>query len=212
MSKTQVKLWGTTTSRTMRPIWMAEELGLTYDLTPMGPRTGETQTAAYTKMNPKQIVPFMKDGEVALAESIAISRYLSEAYPASQVYVPQDLATRALLDDWVCYVYGELDETSLYVMRRHGDLAPIYGGSQEVVDSAAAYANRHLAVIEQKMVGRDFVMPGGFSLADIVLGTCVDWAVVYGLTLPQGLANYRERLNARPAYQKAYDINFKTEQ
>ena len=40
----EIILWGSGTARTFRPIWMAEELGLSYVLKPIGPRTGETQT------------------------------------------------------------------------------------------------------------------------------------------------------------------------
>ena len=48
MSGAQITLWGAGTSRTIRPIWVAEELGLSYALIPIGPRTGETQTESYT--------------------------------------------------------------------------------------------------------------------------------------------------------------------
>ena len=59
-----------------------------------------------------------------LSESVAISRYLIERYGSRKHHVPRPdcLAARAKEDEWVCYIYGELDETSLYVMRRHGDL------------------------------------------------------------------------------------------
>ena len=44
MNKKEIILWGVGTSRTIRPIWVAEELGLSYKVKPIGPRTGETQT------------------------------------------------------------------------------------------------------------------------------------------------------------------------
>ena len=43
----EIILWGSGTARTLRPIWMAEELGLSYVLKPIGPRTGETQTKEF---------------------------------------------------------------------------------------------------------------------------------------------------------------------
>jgi len=42
-------LWGVGTSRTIRPHWAMHELGLAYTTKPIGPRTGETKTAEYTK-------------------------------------------------------------------------------------------------------------------------------------------------------------------
>ena len=50
----EIIFWGAGTARTFRPIWMAEELGLSYILKPIGPRTGETQTKEFTSLNRKQ--------------------------------------------------------------------------------------------------------------------------------------------------------------
>ena len=50
----QLTFWGSGTARTIRPIWVAEELCIEYRLIPIGPRTGETRTAEYTELNPKQ--------------------------------------------------------------------------------------------------------------------------------------------------------------
>ena len=44
MLRDKIKLWGAGTTRTLRPIWMAEELGIDYELVYIGPRTGETQS------------------------------------------------------------------------------------------------------------------------------------------------------------------------
>ena len=128
-----IEIWGAGTMRTLRPLWVLEELGLAYQLAPIGPRTGETQTQEYTELNPKQKIPFLKDGSVKLSESVAISRYLIERYGHEEsLSIPATIEARAKEDEWVCYVYGELDETSLYVMRRHRDLHTIYGALQKM--------------------------------------------------------------------------------
>lgn len=204
-----IRLWGAGTSRTLRPVWVAEELQIPYELMPIGPRTGETETPEYGALNPKRKIPFLEDGDFRLSESVAICRYLIEAYPGESIYRPSGMSERAREDEWCCYFYGELDESALYVMRRHGDLGHLYGASAEVVASAGRYADRHLGVIEQQMAGSEFVMAGGFGLADVLLMTCLDWAVAYGLDLPPGLADYRQRINGRDAYQRAIAENFK---
>ena len=70
--KTDLIFWGAGTARSIRPIWVAEELGLAYQLNPIGPRTGETKTPEYTRLNPKQKIPFCEDGDLKLSESLAI--------------------------------------------------------------------------------------------------------------------------------------------
>ena len=204
-----IRLWGTGTSRTLRPIWVAEELGIDYQLTPMGPRTGETQTPEYTRLNPKQKIPYLVDGGVRLSESVAISRYLIERYgSADTISSPGCLEARAKEDEWVCYIYGELDETSLYVMRRHGDLKEIFGEAPQAVEAAKAYANKHFGVVAEHLKGREFVLGNRLGLADILLVSCLDWAKHYGFDLPEVLTRYQENLARREAYQRAFTANY----
>ena len=73
---------------------MAEEMGIAYELKPIGPRTGETQTPEYTQMTRKQKVPFMQSDEVSLSESLAICRYMQMIFAPGALYVPEDTATR----------------------------------------------------------------------------------------------------------------------
>ena len=89
LTKSQsIKIWGAGTSRTLRPIWVAEELGLEYELMPIAPRSGETKTEQFTDLNRKQKIPFLVDGAVKLSESVAICRYLLDAYKAVIFFGP----------------------------------------------------------------------------------------------------------------------------
>ncbi len=204
-----IKIWGAGTARTFRPVWIAEELGLNYQHVPIGPRTGETQTAEYTRLNPKQKVPCLVDGELVFSESVAISRYLIARYgDRSTITAPECLELRAKEDEWVCYVYGELDETSLYVMRRHDALKQIFGEAPQAVASARTYASRHLSLIAAHLENRDFVVGDRLGLADIILVSCLDWAARYDFELENSLLTYRDSIAQREAYKKAIAINY----
>ena len=54
---------------------------------------------------------------------------------------------------------------------------------------------------------RDFLMPDGTSIADILLTTCIQSAQRGNIALPDHLANYNNRMSQRPAYQNALAIN-----
>ena len=204
-----IHFWGAGTMRTFRPLWVEEELGLAYELSGIGPRTGETQTEDYTRLNPKQKIPFMQDAHMGLSESVAISRYLIARYgSADSLLTPETLEARAREDEWVSYVYGELDETALYVMRRHGDLKAIYGEAPAAVTSAKAYAEKHLGVIAQHLQSQEFVVGDRFGLADVMLVSCLDWAVRYEFDLLPKLQTYRDIHRQRPAYRRAYAVNY----
>lgn len=201
-------LWGAGTSRTLRPIWVAEELGLTYELKPIGPRTGETQTAEYSQLNPKQKIPFCEDGEIKLSESVAICRHLVRRYGSSDTLgAPQSLEQIAKEEEWLCFIYGELDETSLYVMRRHGALSDIYGEAPQVLEAAAAYVVRMLNVFAQHLADKSYLMEDKFSLPDLFLMTCLKWVESYGIDMPDVLRDYQANIASRPAYIKALSIN-----
>ena len=139
---------------------------------------------------------------------MAICRYLVASYPNEQLSSPANLFDKAKEDEWCCYIYGELDETSLYVMRRHGELGEIYGSEQGAVRSATGYLKRHLDVLAEHLGGQDYLMDRGFGLADILLMSCLDWADFYQVPLPESLAKYRDRIAQRPAYLRAMQINY----
>ena len=208
ISESSITLWGAGTSRSIRPIWTAEELGITYNLQPIGPRTGETKTPEYTQLNPKQKIPFLVDGKMQLSESMAICRYLINKYGnESTLCKPGSIEQQAKEDEWLCFIFGELDETSLYVIRRHAGLSEIYGEAPTAVSSAKDYVVRVLSVIEQHLQGREYLLNDRFSLPDLFLATCLGWAKIVEIPIPERLQEYQSRISERPAFQKAYAIN-----
>ena len=202
-----ITLWGIGTPRTFRPLWALEELGVEYQLRAIGPRTGETQTEDYAARTAKRKVPLLEVGELRLSESLAMTRHLIATHLHDDVWRPQTATERAREDEWCCHIYGELDETSLYIMRRHGELSAIYGEAPAAVAGAKAYAEHHLALIADMLDGRATLMDG-FGLADIMLVSCLDWARFYQLTMPRALLDYRSGIAARPAYQRAMRKNY----
>ena len=199
--------WGVSTSRTLRPIWTAEELGLTYGLTPIGPRTGATRERDYLARNPKGKIPYMADRDIALSESVAICRYLVERYgDGGAIANPKSIAGRAKCDEWCCFILGELDETSLYIIRRHEALKHIYGEAPEAVAVAREYGARQFRAASDLIVG-PYVMGEAFGLPDILMMSCITWAERVEVDLPDSICELRDRIAVRPAYQRAVKIN-----
>ena len=158
-------LWGVGTSRTFRPHWAMYELGLPYKMKPIGPRTGETKTTEYTRLNPRQKVPLLQDGDFCIGESAAIVAYLSRTYSTPErSLIPEAPREYAVWLEWCFFVVAELDSTSLYVMRRHGALKHIYGEAPVALESAAAYFATQLRHAEQALQdGRPFLVAAAGS-------------------------------------------------
>lgn len=203
-------LWGCGTSRTLRAHWMLQELELPYQTRPIGSRTGETQTPEFRALNPREKIPVLEDGDLVLAESAAIVTYLAERYGKEGVWVPPAASPeRASYYEWCFFVMTELDAHSLYVLRRHVDLAHLYGEAPNAVRAAEEYFLKQVAVAEQRLGdGRPFLLGESMSPCDILLTTCTLWARHCGIRLSPFLLSHLERTTAREAYGRAREINF----
>ena len=203
MAANDLTLWGMGTVRQLRPHWMLAEMALEYEYFPVHPRSGETLKPEFLKINPRHKVPVLRHGDMIIAESAAIIQYLSEAFePPAGMHVPRDAAGRARLNEWCYFIMSELDATSLYLIRRHLGLKHLYGEAPRAVEEARKYFSEQLGAIAGR-IGGPFLLSEGFSVADILMITCLDWALSEKIELPAPAASYRERLAQRPAYQAA---------
>jgi glutathione S-transferase len=188
---------------------MLHELGLTYERRPIQPRTGETQAAEFTRLNPRQKIPVLQDGDFTLAESAAIVTYLAEKYGASTGLVPPPgTRERALYYEWCFFIMTELDAHTLYVIRKHGDLREIYGEAPNALHAAKEGFQKQANVADQTLCScGPFILGNAFTGADILLTTCLTSAVRREIPLTGALRDYMKRTTSREAYQRAYQAN-----
>lgn len=206
-------LWGVGTSRTVRAHWALHELGLHYTSRPILPRSGETKTPEYTTLNPRQKIPLLQDGDLTIGESAAIVAYLANKHrTADGSLVPECPKLYAKWLEWCFFIVTELDSTSLYVMRRHGTnkgLAHIYGEAPQVVTKAGEYFREQLRHVDVALSdGRSYLMGDQFTTADILLTTCLTWAVDYGVGICDSAVPYLDRVTSRDAYKSGSEANF----
>jgi glutathione S-transferase len=65
-----------------------------------------------------------------------------------------------------------------------------------------------LDVAEKQLADTPYIVGSNFSGADILLVSCLDWAVFYGFDLPASVQSYHARVTDREAYQAAFALNF----
>lgn len=203
-------LWGVGTPRTMRAHWALHELGLTYDTRPILSRSGETKTSEYTALNPRQKIPLLQDGDFVLGESAAIVSYLARKHSHSGYkLVPDATEDQARWLEWCFFIATELDSTTLYVIRRHGtNLGHLYIDAPQVVAQAGEYFRHQLRHVEVALAdGRSYLMGEEFTTADILLGTCMTWAIDYGVGICDNALPYLQRVKSRDAYIKGAEAN-----
>ncbi len=200
-------LWGVGSARALRAHWALIELGLEYRSERIQSRSGETETPAFRRLSPRGKIPVFEDGGLVLSESAAIVTYLAETYGEGRL-IPAQGAERARYFEWLSFISMEIDATTLYVLRRHEALAHIYGEAPTANAAARGYFDRMITAAARELDdGRPWLLGEGFSGADIVMTTCLDWALSYDAPLPERWLAYRERAVARPAHARATAAN-----
>ena len=192
-------------ARSLRVLWTLEELGAKADVKtlPFPPREKQPD---YLKVNPTGAIPAMVDGDRVMTESLAICEYLAAKHGSSLLVAPGE-PERVPFLEWLWY--GE--STLMTPLSRLGRVAslPVKG---EAIDVVLADARESLQVrlksLEQRLEGRDFLVAGRLTLADVSVGYPLHLIAVFGIDVPLGTrtAAYRERLRTRPAFVRAAAI------
>jgi len=192
-------------ARSLRVLWTLEELGAKADVKtlPFPPREKQPD---YLKVNPTGAIPAMVDGDRVMTESLAICEYLAAKHGSSLLVAPGE-PERVPFLEWLWY--GE--STLMTPLSRLGRVAslPVKG---EAIDVVLADARESLLVrlksLEQRLEGRDFLVAGRLTLADVSVGYPLHLIAVFGIDMPLGTrtAAYRERLRTRPAFVRAAAI------
>jgi glutathione S-transferase len=141
--------------------------------------------------NPLGRVPvYEEDGGLVLPESRVIMEYLDERYPEPPLW-PADPAERALGRLWLERFDDRLGD-AYYALRR--------GGSREELDA-------RLAELDRTLEGRRYLAGREYGLADIGY---VPWILRalerFGVELGPALADWLERVSARPAVAAERDL------
>jgi len=114
-----LRLYGTPQTRTFRPLWMLEELGIPYELVKTDFANGDTRTPGFLAINPNGHVPALVDGDLALCESLAINLYLAEKYGKGALW-PESEADRARVVQWSFWVMSECERPLFDVLFGRG--------------------------------------------------------------------------------------------
>jgi len=183
-----LRLYGTPQTRTFRPLWMLEELGIPYELVKTDFANGDTRVPEFLKINPNGHVPALVDGDLALFESMAINLYLAETYGQGTLW-PDSEADRARAVQWSFWVMTECEQPLFAVLFGQGgpqfekwrawteteEFRVTHPGvtpaTRETAEAAArqgeAALQPPLRVLNAQLEGRDHILGASFSVADL---------------------------------------------
>lgn len=202
-----IKIYHVDPARSLRVIWLMEELGEPYEVEPIAFPPSE----AFLAISPTGTLPTIVDGDIVMAESIAILQYLTGRRLQKSMELGLTVGPNP---DPAAYAehlqFLHLGEASLAaplsLALRTQRLAPDDQKTNFTANLCRDVFRRRLAVVDKRLGdGRPYLTGERLTIADISVGYALHLAQLRGaeaLLTPLTLA-YLERLRARPALQRA---------
>lgn len=187
-------------TRSIRALWMLEEIGRDYDLTQIF--GAERRSTEHLRRHPLGRVPALElDDGTTMFESAAICLQLADMNPAAGLIPPLRSTKRALTYQWVLFSVTELE-------------APLFRWIHEIRTGTAAEPDSRdrfragAAAIASALDGRDWLVGETFTVADLMCASVLQGANARGLLDPwPRLEAYVQQSESRPAYSRAAAIS-----
>lgn len=199
-----MKIYHAPNTRSVRIVWLLEELGLPFEIVSFKLGDAKMRSPEYLKVNPMGRVPTLEDGEVTLSESGAIVEYVLARYGKGRMVPEVSSPEFPRYLQWLHYAEGMImPPVNIIVVETI--LLPQERRNQVNIDRAVKLLSRMLSAVDAGLEGREF-LAGAFSGADIMTGHACTVARRLGADVSDkpNVAAYIERLNARPAMQRAW--------
>lgn len=199
-----MKFYTNPLSRGQMARWALHEVGAQYEEVLLE-YDGSMKSAEYLAINPMGKVPCIEHEGNIVTEAAAICLYLADAFPKAGLG-PKNLAERAAMLRWSFFAAGPLEQA--VINRALG----FEVGDDAMKQRQAGYGTYDgcVEVLSQHFAAHDYVCGDRFTIADVYVGSHVDWGMTFG-SLPErpSFLAYAERLRARSAYKEARAIDAK---
>src|SRR5688572_6461289 len=167
-----IKLYGVPRSRALRSLWMLEELGLPYENVKITPAV-DTRTPEFLRLNPNGHVPVLQDDGLTLCESMAINLYLARKYDKG--LWPKTVEDEGRVLQWSFWAMTEAEEPILTALLNRMVLPKAQRDAAKADDAAERF-KKPLAVLEQALAGKTYLLGDIFTVADLNVAAVFSWA------------------------------------
>lgn len=192
------KVIGSSKNRTMRVYWAMEEMGLEYEMVLVSPRSDEVR-----QYNPSGKVPCLIFEGETIVDSVAIVQFLADKH--QNMTFPAGTIKRAHQDSFTQFCVDEI-ESALWTAAKNSFIHPVEFRVPAIKPTVKYEFAKAMKTLETRLGGNEFVMGDTFTVPDLILGHCANWAKNAKFGYPEGLVGeYFDRILARPAYQRAKD-------
>ena len=195
-----MKLSWSPQTRSTRALWMLDEAGVEYEREWVDIQNpARDHTPEFLDASPLRKVPALVDGNARMSESAAICLYIADRYAPGTLAPAIDDDRRGKFLYWLMYTPAVVEPSMSE--KFNGVAANRYRsgwGDFELM----------IETLEQGIEGKSWILGDTFTAADVMLGSSVVFMRMFDM-LPDSaaLGAYADRCLARPAYQRALELN-----
>ena len=180
-----------------------EEIGEPFEAQAVSTRDGSLHKPDFVAVNPKSKVPtLVRDDGSVLTEFPVIAYWLARSNPQAGL-IPDDLEGQTRTLEMLDYLCGTVHPQGFTRQFRPTNFARDEDDHARVIAQGKALVEKYLAVLEANWSGGEWLLPGGYSVADAALFFIGHWCVRAGITPPPRVAAHYQAMLARPAVQRA---------
>lgn len=199
-----ITVWGGQTSRSLRAVWVLEEMSLPYSVRQVDMLAAE-KDPAWLAVNPGDFLPAIQDGEVTMVESVAIMEYLMGRYgPTPLQPQPRD----ANFPKYQQFLHlGEAGlATLMMVPLVSGFLAPDNDKNNWSARWARNCVERRLSLVRRELASAPYMAGDVFTAADISITYALNLGANHaGFIFGDAEHAYLARTTGRDSYKRAME-------
>jgi glutathione S-transferase len=199
-----MKLYHCVGSRSVRVVWMLEELGLDYEIEVLPFDPAALESADCMQLEGRGRVPVLVIDAVTMYESVPILQYLLDHYADGRFEPPRGSGEYGVFLRWMTFGEETLMGPVSKIARNSYALPATERQASLLMEGKRRL--RHFAgTIDEALAEHDYLYNDEFTAADVVVGYSL-YVAEKGGGMPAEyprLRAYYERLAARPAFKKA---------
>jgi glutathione S-transferase len=195
-------------SRSERIIWLMEELGLEYKVEKFQREPGMEAPSSLRAIHPLGKAPVIRDGDTVLIESGAIVEYIIQRHAGGKLAVPVNSPDYARYLQWMHFAEGSA-MTQLLLHLFLGGFVPGVDQTSPWVARTKERTTGLLQYLDSELGARPYFAGQAFTAADLMMMFPFFIAKNFlqlDLSPYKNIGSYLERIEKRPAYQKAMAI------
>lgn len=181
-----------------------EELGVPVKRVKLDIKAGDTKKPEFKKLNPNGKVPLLVHDDIPIFESSAITMYLGEQFGVAKKLYPAAGPKRGEAMKWIAWTNVTLGDSVYNWARNTQEWLPADHRNAKAGEAAKKELHENLAILDQALQGKQYLLGADYSLADTHVNSLLDWVrhMKVDFSAYKNVNAWTERCTKRPAYAK----------